>query len=383
MKCIELHQYNVKAALVVAACAAALGIGTLASAQGYTPGYAPPPRYVPAPTYAPPPTVYPPPQVVVTPSTPVYSAVPQLDDQQLGDLTASIALYPDPLLAAMLPAATNPSEVASANQWLSRHSTPDELSIQQLPYQPAVKTLLHYPSVLQMMADHIDWTQALGSAFVYQQSDLMNSVQRWRATAQADGALFSTPQQDVVVTGGVIQILPAAPETVYVPVYDPAVVYVRGRNPRDAIHFNVGGRFGGWLDFDLDWHDHQVRVPSRPWFERHDNDARRRWEEIRRPIVIVPDRGHGDRRDDDRNRGDDRHAFVPDRNVHITFPDRVVTPDKDHKVITFGRGQGRGRDNNARNDGGRDNNGRNQGRNDNSRGDNRQGHGADNDRNDH
>jgi hypothetical protein len=306
--------------------------------------------------------------------------VPQLNDQQVADLTASVALYPDPLLAVMLPAATYPQEIVSANQWLRNHPNPDELTIQGLPYQPVVKTLLHYPSVLTLMADHVDWTQALGTAFVYQQNDVINSVQRWRATAQAVGTLTSTPEQQVVAQNGIIQIMPAAPQTVYVPVYDPQVVYVRQQSwvRRDpVIRFNVGGRFGVWLDNDLDWRDRVVRVPTRPYWDRPNwdrprdrNDWNREWnraDQDRRNTVIDlrrfddrndkrPMAGAVIRRDDtplsqqgrssvvvtgNRDRDDDRRVFVRDNKAGLTYPNRIVTP-QDRKVVTVPPQAGRG-----------------------------------------
>jgi hypothetical protein len=306
--------------------------GTQAYSSTYSPaqyGYTPTQTYSPAPS-----------SVVVTPQNQVAQG-PTLPTDQLNDLTASIALYPDPLLAVMLPAATYPDQIVSANQWLATHPNPDDFAIEQLPYADSVKSLMHYPTVLQMMAEHPDWTQALGLAFVYQQPDVMNSIQYWRATAQADGTLYSTPQQQVVA-GPQIEILPAAPDIVYVPQYDPAVVFVRHPyHDRDFIRFQAAGHGRQWLDHDMDWHNHVVRVPD------HRDFAQRPGR-----VVVTPDRRNEqrneqlDRRDlnqrqarNDNNRNDNandnrrvftRNDMPRDRN----FPQRIVTPTPDHKVIT-------------------------------------------------
>jgi len=277
------------------------------------------------------------------PSYTVENPAPQvqaLTEQQVADMTASIALYPDPLLAAMLPAATYPDQLADAQRWLDGTPRPDELSIQNLPYEPPIKTLLHYPDVLRLMSSHLDWTQALGAAFVYQPQDVMNSIQRWRSIAQAQGYLQSTPQQQVIATGPSIEILPPSPEVVYVPVYDPGVIFsgrpIYGRPPID---YRECGPGGGWLDFGLDWRDREVLVPTRPYWDRRDrgnswyDDYRnQRWSDR-------------DRRDWDRNRNDGRVASAPPPAIErrafardslrpgVSYPQRIVTPT-DQRVIT-------------------------------------------------
>jgi hypothetical protein len=277
--------------------------------------------------------------VNTAPSYTVENPAPQvqaLTEQQVADMTASIALYPDPLLAAMLPAATYPDQLADAQRWLDGTPRPDELSIQNLPYEPPIKTLLHYPDVLRLMSSHLDWTQALGAAFVYQPQDVMNSIQRWRSIAQTQGYLQSTPQQQVIATGPTIEILPPSPEVVYVPVYDPGVIFsgrpIYGRPPID---YRECGPGGGWLDFGLDWRDREVLVPTRPYWDRRDrgnswyDDYRnQRW----------TDR---DRRDDRNGRvasapppAIERRAFARDSlRPSVAYPQRIVTPT-DQRVIT-------------------------------------------------
>ena len=140
-------------------------------------------------------------------------------DQMLGP----IALYPDPLIAQILPAATLPSEIVLADRYVNGGGDPN--LIDQQPWDPSVKALARYPTVLKWMDDNLAWTTALGQAFLYQQQDVMDSIQRLRAQAQALGNLQTTPQENVVTDNGTIEILPANPQVIYVPVYQPDVVY--------------------------------------------------------------------------------------------------------------------------------------------------------------
>ena len=120
-----------------------------------------------------------------------------------------IALYPDPLIAQILPAATQPSEIAVVDRYLSIGGDPNVID-QQL-WDPSVKALARYPTVLKWMDDNLAWTTALGQAFLAQQQDVMDSIQRLRAQAQALGNLQSTPQENVIADNGDIEILPANP----------------------------------------------------------------------------------------------------------------------------------------------------------------------------
>jgi hypothetical protein len=201
---------------------------------------------------APPPVYYPPAYVPVAPPVVAASPVPLLAPAQLDALTGPIALYPDPLLAQVLAASTAPVDVVSANQWVHGFPSVTEDQINAQPWSSAVKVLVHYPTVLQYLADHMAWTQQLGSAFAYQPGDVMASVQRLRFAAQGAGTLYPTPQQQVVVDAGAIRILPPTPDAVYVPVYDPSLVYVRG-SVLAPISFSAGLAIGNWLDLDFDW----------------------------------------------------------------------------------------------------------------------------------
>ncbi len=190
----------------------------------------------------------------------------ELSPQQLDNLVAPIALYPDPLLSQVLVASTYPLEVVEANQWLQRNKN---LSGQQLmdaakqqPWDPSVQALVAVPDALARLNQDVRWTTDLGNAFLAQESDVMSAVQRMRARAEASGRLKSTPQQTVTneTQGGqqAVVIEPANPDIVYVPYYDPFYVWgppVFGYYPPlfyPAFGFgfgpglDIGFFFGGW-----------------------------------------------------------------------------------------------------------------------------------------
>jgi hypothetical protein len=186
--------------------------------------------------------------------SPTYS----LTDQELDDLLAPIALYPDPLLAQMLPASTYPTEVADAAAWL--RSGGDLLGIDEQNWDESVKAIAHYPNILNMMVDNIDWTADLGDVFLNQPEDVTMSIQRLRWRARSVGNLVSTSQQTVIIDGDDIQIIPAQAQYIYVPQYNPSVIYVQrwttGISP--FITFGLGLAIGGWLTMDFDWHHHHM-----------------------------------------------------------------------------------------------------------------------------
>jgi Protein of unknown function (DUF3300) len=156
-----------------------------------------------------------------------------LNAGQLDALVAPIALYPDPLIAEILMASTYPLEVVEAQRWVAAHKglSADQLkaAVSTQSWDASVKSLTATPSVLQMMSDKLDWTQKLGDAVLAQQPDVMDAIQRLRQRAQANNMLASNKQQTVTTQeeGGaqVINIEPTDPNTVYVPYYDPGVVY--------------------------------------------------------------------------------------------------------------------------------------------------------------
>ena len=158
---------------------------------------------------------------------------PLLDAGQLDQLVAPIALYPDPLLAQVLMASTYPLEVVQADRFAKTNKKlkGDKLkeALTKQDWDDSVKELVSTPTVLATMSDQLDWTQKLGDAVLAQQADVMDAIQRLRAKAQANGKLETTKQQTVTVKQEadqqVIEIEPASPDVVYVPYYDPAVVY--------------------------------------------------------------------------------------------------------------------------------------------------------------
>ncbi len=153
-----------------------------------------------------------------------------LSSDELDGIVAPIALYPDALVAQILGAATFPYEIVDATLWLKDNSQLKgealAKAVDQQSWDPAVKALTQFPSVLENLAKNLAWTSALGEASATQQPDVMAAVQRMRAKAKAAGNLKSTPEIKVVQESPqTIVIQPANPQIVYVPVYNPAVIY--------------------------------------------------------------------------------------------------------------------------------------------------------------
>ena len=180
---------------------------------------------------------------------PVQTGPQKLNAEELGRLLAPIALYPDALIALILPASTVPSDVVLGARHLKSNGDPGNTENQ--PWDGSVKSLARYPDVLAWMDENLEWTAALGEAFVEQPADVMNAVQALRAQAKAAGNLVDTPQQKVVEEDSTIRIVPADPEVIYVPQYDPQVVYVYSSVP--VITFGLGLAVGSWLCYDFDW----------------------------------------------------------------------------------------------------------------------------------
>src|SRR5437667_1048452 len=171
---------------------------------------------------------------VMTTTTNEPSPAEKIPPGQLDSLVAPIALYSDPLLAQTLAASTYPLEIIQLEQWLERNKNLKDKAladaVEKQPWDPSVQGLVEFPDVVQRMAGNVQWTTDLGNAFLAQQSDVMDAVQRMRAKAQGTGNLKTSAQQKVetqTVAGGkqVIVVEPANPDVVYVPSYDPAVVY--------------------------------------------------------------------------------------------------------------------------------------------------------------
>ena len=153
----------------------------------------------------------------------------QLTAEQLQQLVAPIALYPDTLVAQALAGSTYPSEIVEADRWLQQHPDLKGSALAQAadpqPWDPSVKALTQFPAVLASMDKNLSWTSALGDAYVNQPQDVLNAVQTLRHRAMQAGNLRTSAEEVVTVEGETIVIQPAKPDVVYVPAYDPWLVY--------------------------------------------------------------------------------------------------------------------------------------------------------------
>ena len=210
------------------------------------------------------------------PQAPAQSVPQQLSPEELKGLLAPIALYPDALIALILPASTVPSEVVLAARYISSNGEPAQVANQ--PWDDSVKSLTRYPDVLKWMDHNLEWTTALGEAFLDQPADVMNSIQRLRAEAFAAGNLTNTPEQEVVQEETVIRIVPAQPDVIYVPQYDPDVVYVQpqSRDFGPLLTFGMGFAIGSWLNHDFDWDRRSIYVGQWRPGRNHDRNWDRR-----------------------------------------------------------------------------------------------------------
>ena len=198
--------------------------------------------------------------------------------ETLQQLVAPIALYPDELVAQVLAAATYPTEIVEANRWLQQNPSLKDAqladAVDKQPWDPSVKALTQFPSVLANMDKNLSWTSALGDAYFNQSQDVLNAVQVMRKRAQNAGTLKTTAQQTVTTKDQTIIIEPANPEVVYLPEYDPWVVYGppllaypgyfgAGFFVGPIIWFDVGFPIEhfhrhfpwGWHSWGCDWHN--------------------------------------------------------------------------------------------------------------------------------
>jgi hypothetical protein len=192
----------------------------------------------------------PPPPQDQTPPPDQGAAYQPFSADQLDNLLSPIALYPDPLLAQTLVAATFPDQVEEAARYVRATG---QAGVDEQNWDISVKAIAHYPSVVEMMADKIDWTTSVGQAYVNQSADVSAAVQRLRHLARQVGNLETTPQQEVIENGDYIAIDPVQPQFIYVPVYDPAICFYRRPFWGPAITFGVGFPIGAWLNLDFHW----------------------------------------------------------------------------------------------------------------------------------
>lgn len=203
--------------------------------------------------------------------------------EELENLLAPVALYPDPILAQVLVAASYPDEVDLAARHIAVYGS---TNIDGQPWDISVKALAHYAPVLNLMADRPDWTVALGQAYATQPQGVMDAVQSLRGIARSHGNLATTAEQRVVVEDRYIRILPARPQVVYVPVYDPYVVYYQPVMQlgvyRRGWSFGAAFPIGGWLTYDVDWHHRHVYYHG---WDTH--RYRSGWFVHSRPFIVV------------------------------------------------------------------------------------------------
>jgi hypothetical protein len=149
--------------------------------------------------------------------------------EELEQILAPIALHPDPLISQILMASTYPLEIVQADRWLKQNAKlkGDALTaaLEKQDWDPSVRSLVNFPQVLTMMSEKLDWTQKLGDAFLADQKKVLDTIQSLRAKAQASGNLKTTNEQTVIVEEKIIKIEPASPQVIYVPTYNPTVVY--------------------------------------------------------------------------------------------------------------------------------------------------------------
>jgi hypothetical protein len=251
----------------------------------------PPSGSQPAPPPAPPLEAQPSPPVAAQPTAQPFT------EEELKQLVGPIALYPDALIALILPASTVPSDLVLAARFVASKGDPAQAANQ--PWDDSVKSLARYPDIVKWMDQNLEWTTQLGEAFLDQPADVMNTIQQLRAQARAAGTLVDTPQQKVVEEKSDIRIVPAEPEVIYVPQYDPEVVFVESGGPYpygsydygeygyypygsygapywgSAITFGIGFAVGPWLNYDCDWPRRKVCVGN--WNPRWRDDWDPKW----------------------------------------------------------------------------------------------------------
>jgi hypothetical protein len=291
---------------------------------------------------------------------------PKRTEDELEKLVAPIALYPDALVAIILPASTASADIVLAARFLAKGGK--EADVEKQSWEESVKSLARYPALVKWMDENLEWTRALGEAFAAQPADVMNTVQRLRAKAKNAGLLEDTPQQRVVVRDEEIVIVPTRTEYVYIPTYDPEVLYVTEyHRPRSTwLTFSVGFAAGSWLHYDCDWRHRKIVKyrkppgwtyrpdwrwrndvpcddwrPSHYWHRRHHD----RSHHVYRPVPRVGpprfnhdpyDRHHGGHRDGWRQPGHVGGGRRPDRGGHDN--DHVDTSWEDSRRHAPNRG---------------------------------------------
>lgn len=297
------------------------------------------------------------------PATPVPGALPQaaaippaeyfagpwskelLTAEQIERLVGPIALYPDPLLAQVLPASTSPLDVVKAARLVRAGA--DESAIAAADLDVSVQALARSPEVITMMDEHLEWTERLGQAFIEQPDEVMLAVQRLRAIARQYGNLATTAQQEVIFDQEAIRILPVT-EYVYVPTYAPTLVYSRPcPYPYTYTTFSSCSWVGPWYDLDCDWH-RRVLCRRDGWSWRDYCQHRRTWSDLTVRINSFDDdcdrpvrdwrreprrRVLGGRDGSDGRAGWDRDWRSEDDRSEGDWRDRNDRPDRDDRPV--------------------------------------------------
>ncbi|MGH8018035.1 MAG: DUF3300 domain-containing protein [Opitutaceae bacterium] len=280
-------------------------------------------------------------------------AIVELTEDYLDKLLGPLALHPDALVALILPASTVPTDIVLAARFLRSGGTVTAES--KLGWDDSVQALARYPEIVYWLDEELSWTVDVGEAFMADPAAVMNAVQRLRARASAAGTLSTTHQQRVIVRDNIISIVPASTRVIYVPRYDPVVVYTPRHDHRPVTHldFGFGHPTGAWLRYDCDWwsrriwcfddphrnrpdwdrhwrhyRDHKSEIPgAHPWrppHRGHDHD----WREPRRPAVVHVERPRFDadppsRREILEDRRDTQREVQPPRAIRRLDPGRI------------------------------------------------------------
>jgi hypothetical protein len=226
----------------------------------------------------------------MTTTSPATPEAPKIPNDQLDSLVAPIALYPDPLLSQTLVASTYPLEIIQLEQWLKKNPGLKDKALvdamEKQPWDPSIQAMATFPDIVKRLADDVAWTTDLGNAFLAQQADVMAAIQRMRAKAQGTGNLKTSAQQKVetqTAEGGnqVIVIEQADPQVVYVPSYNPTIVYGAPAYPYPPIYYPTGGLLafgtgvalgaainGGW-GYNCGWGHGDVTINNNNNFNRN------------------------------------------------------------------------------------------------------------------
>ena len=300
-----------------------------------------------------------------TPATPGAQPIAQakaLSQEQLDQMLAPIALYPDALLAQVLMASTYPLEIVSAARWLRANPEASgkalEDAMRKHTWDPSVKSLAAFPTVLQLMNEKIEWTQQLGDAFLAQRTDVMAGVQALRRKALAQGNLESNAQQKVVIEKQTIVIEPASTTVVYVPVYNPTVVYgpwwypaylpyywyPAGYVASPGLGFAAGVVVGAALWGGCNWHGHDVTINVNRYNRfNHTRITRTSWQHDPGHRHGVPYRDATIAQSFDRNQAADQAKRNANRQQAEQMAHGVRPPSNGavaHDVMRSGAGQG-------------------------------------------